>query len=192
MRQVSPFTVEAEEVTPRGSRCPLGAKAIYVTQLRGSALAIPVVYTAAGWKVDVRFWLAAKKQAGAQERSSDPEMIARKFLFFLLAKKPEKLGELAAEKINGEDYTGANHLPPGDLDQILSLCLEMPIVRARVGESFRMPSGEIVRADKQPDTVVLVGLLGVAEVAFQLKLVGGEWKIVPRKYFEMLRGIGAI
>ncbi len=77
LSQVSPFTVDGREVT-LGSKpaYPLGARTIFVTQLRGNALTIPVVYTGGGWKVDVRFWIAAKKQAAAAEQLPNPEMIA--------------------------------------------------------------------------------------------------------------------
>jgi hypothetical protein len=193
LRQVSPFTADGKEVgAVSGSNYPVGTKTNYMTEFRGSLIAIPVVNTESGWKSDVRFWLAMKKQAEGGLKQSDPEVVAKAFLFFILAKQPAKLGALSASKMNPEEYTAANNLPGGDLDQILSLCIEMPIVRARVGESFRMPSGEIVRAGNQTDTLVLVGLLGTTEVAFQVRQVGGEWKVVPQRYFEMLRRAGAI
>jgi hypothetical protein len=193
LRQTSPFVVDGKESSgaPDG-RHPVGTKITYMTGFRGSAIAIPVVFAESGWKVDVRFWVAAKKQAEGGLKQTDPEATAKAFLYYLLAKRPEKLGGLSASRINAEEYTSANHLPGGDLDQVLSLCIEMPIVRARMGESFIMPSGEIVKAGNQTDTLVLVGLLGTVEVAFQVKQVGGEWKVVPQKYFEMLRRVGAI
>jgi hypothetical protein len=55
-----------------------------------------------------------------------------------------------------------------------------------------MPSGEIVRAGADKDTLVLVGLLGTSEVAFQVRRIGESWKAVPQRYFEMLRRSGAI
>ena len=190
---MSPFVADGMETgTVAGASYPVGTKTTYMTGFRDSPIAIPVVYTESGWKVDVRFWLAMKKQAEGTLKQSDPEAVAKAFLFFILARQPQKLGALSESRINAEEYTEANNLPGGDLDQILSLCMEMPIVRARAGESFRMPSGEIVRAGVQTDTLVLVGLLGTVEVAFQVKQVDGEWKVVPQKYFEMLRRAGAI
>jgi hypothetical protein len=193
LRQVSPFTAAGKEVgAASGSLYPVATKTSYMTEFRGSLIVIPVVNTESGWKSDVRFWLAMKKQSEGGLKQSDPEVVAKAFLYYLLAKQPDKLERLSASKINAEEYTAANNLPGGDLDQILSLCIEMPVVPARVGESFRMPSGEIVRAGNQTDTLVLVGLLGTTEVAFEVRQVGGEWKVVPRKYFEMLRKAGAI
>lgn len=72
------------------------------------------------------------------------------------------------------------------------LGIEMPVVRARPGEAFTMPNGEIVRADAQADTLVVVGMYGMVELAFQLKRIDGQWKVVPQRYFELLRATGAI
>jgi len=192
-QQVSPFTLNGNSIGDvSGEGFPAGTKAIYLSSFRGTLLAIPVVCTNTGWKVDVRFWVAARKQSHGSLKETDPEVVAKQFLFYVLARKPEKLQQLSASKINPEDYTAANNLPGGDLDQILSLCIEMSIVRAREGEGFRMPSGEIVRAGADKDTLVLVGLLGMAEVAFQVKRIGNSWKVVPQHYFEMLRRSGSI
>jgi hypothetical protein len=193
LRQVYPFVAEGNELRAvPASGFSIGTRTTYTTAFRGSAIAIPVVYTESGWRVDIRFWLAMKRQAEGALKQTDPEVVAKAFLYYILAKQPQKLQRLSASAIKAEEYTAANNLPGGDLDQILSLCIEMAIVRARVGETFRMPSGEIVRVGKQPDTLILVGMLGTAEVAFQLKQVGGEWKVVPQRYFEMLRRAGAI
>jgi hypothetical protein len=193
LRQVSPFIVDGNPLSsiPDGG-FPAGTKTIFMTTFRGTLIVIPVVFTKAGWKVDVRFWVGSKKESEGSLKKTDPEIVAKQFLFYILAKQPGKLQQLSASKINPEEYTSANDLPGGDLDQILSLCLEMAIVRARDGESFRMPSGAIIRAGADKDTLVLVGLLGTAEVAFQLKQIGDTWKVVPQKYFEMLRRTGSI
>ena len=129
LRQVSPPTLDA--------------KMVYFTQFRGVVMAVPMQRVGNTWKVDVRYWLAMRKQVEARPQKTDPEIVAKGFLFHVLAGKPEALGEFASGTINGEDYTAANNLPPGDLDQILSLCVEMPVVRARPGERVVLPSGEV-------------------------------------------------
>lgn len=194
LRQVCPFLLGGKQVgAASGSKYFAGTKTIYTTQFRETFLVIPVACTETGWKVDVRFWLAEMRQARSSLQESDPEVSAKAFLYFLLAKQPKKLAEMSASKIRGEDYTESNHLPGGDMDQVLSLCIEMPVVRAREGETFTMPSGETVRADaRQLDTMVVVGMYGMIELAFELKRVDGRWKVVPQRYFEFLRAIGAI
>ncbi len=169
-----------------------GTKAIYFTQFRGVVMAIPMQRSESGWRVDVRFWLAMMKQSTARPQKSDPEMVAKGFLFHILAKKPEMLNEFTSQRINGDEYTAANNLPAGDLDQILSLCVEMPIVHARLGERVVVPSGESAVGADGGDSLVLIGLMGSTEIPFLLRRVGEEWKVVPQKYFEMLRGAGGI
>jgi hypothetical protein len=68
----------------------------------------------------------------------------------------------------------------------------MPIVRARLGERVVLPSGESAVGADGGDSLVLIGLMGSTEIPFLLRRVGEEWKVVPQKYFEMLRGAGGI
>jgi len=197
LRQTSPPSLDGIPVPSSSEPFPTGAKTIYLTQFRGVVMAVPVQRSESGWKVDVRFWLAMRMQLEARPQMTDPEVVAKGFLFHVLAKKPEALNEFSAQSINGEDYTSANNLPPGDLDQILSLCVEMPIVRARPGERVVLPSGEVAVGSDAPgssndESLVLIGLMGSTEVPFLMRRVGGAWKVVPQKYFEMLRKDGSI
>ena len=197
LRQPSPPSLGGTPLPNSTEPFPIGTKTIYFTQFRGVVMAVPVQRSESGWKVDVRFWLAMRMQLEARPQMTDPEVVAKGFLFHVLAKKPEALNEFSAQSINGEDYTSANNLPPGDLDQILSLCVEMPIVRARPGERVVLPSGEVAVGSDAPgsskdESLVLIGLMGSTEVPFLMRRVGGAWKVVPQKYFEMLRKDGSI
>jgi hypothetical protein len=192
LRQVSPPAVEGAAAANASGGIPIGTKMVYSTAYRNVPLFIPVQRTEGGWKVDVRFWLAMRNQRSVRPKLTDPEMVAKGFLFHVLAKKPDDLQQFASEPIRGEDYTAANNLPPGDLDQVLSLCLEMPIVRARIGERVRLPSGDVVVGSAQSELLVLIGLMGSVEVPFLVKRVNGGWRVQPQRYFEMLRTAGAI
>jgi hypothetical protein len=196
LRQASPPSLDGKRLSDSSSP-PIGTKTVYFTQYRGVVMAVPLQRTENGWKVDVRFWLAMRKQAATRPQMTDPEMVAKGFLFHILAKKPESLNEFTAQRISGEEYTSANNLPPGDLDQILSLCVEMPIVRARQGERVVLPSGEVAvgsdaAASNNDEPLVLIGLMGSTEIPFLMRRVDGAWKVVPQKYFEMLRKAGDI
>ncbi len=189
LRQTSGPSFEGKPAAPPYT---VGTKAIYFTQFRGVNLAIPMEVAPDGWKADVRYWLAMRKQNERRPQKTDPEMVAKAFLFYVLAKKPQALDEVVATPVKSEEYTAANDLPPGDLDQVLSLCAEMPIVRARPKERFLLPSGELVGGSEEQDTLVLVGLMGPIEVPFLMKKTGNAWKIVAQRYFEMLRKAGAV
>ena len=188
----APPSLDGKPVTSSAAPLPVGTKIIYLTQFRGVSLAVPLQRTDSGWKVDVRFWLAMRKQRLVRLQKTDPEIAAKSFLCHLLANEPDTLNQFTSQQINGEEYTAANNLPAGDLDQILSLCVEMPLVRARAGERVVLPSGEVIVADGGADSLILIGLMGPVEVPFLLRRVGDVWKVVPQKYFEMLRQAGAI
>jgi hypothetical protein len=75
--------------------------------------------------------------------------------------------------------------------------MEMPIVRARPGERVVLPSGEVAvgsdaAASEKDGSLLLIGLMGSTEVPFVMRRVGGAWKVVPQKYFELLRKTGTI
>src|SRR5688500_6883863 len=169
-----------------------GTKIVYATQYRGVGIIIPMQRTEAGWKADVRFWLAMRKQREARPQKTDPEIVAKSFLLYILAKKPESLNDFTSERIKAEEYTAANNLPPGDLDHLLSLVIEMPIVRARPGERVVLPSGEAAIGSDAADSLLLIGLSWSTEIPFLMKRIDGAWKVVPQKSFEMLRKAGAI
>jgi hypothetical protein len=192
-RQTTPCVVDGEPLNEESpDKCPVGARTAYFSSFRGSAVAVPVVRTPAGWRVDVRFFVAGKRMAeGRAADASAPETQARGFLFHVLAKKPDALKDFATSPIDGRAFTAANDLPGGDLDQVLSLCMEMPIVRARAGERLKLPDGQLVEGGGA-ETLALIGLMGPVEIPFKLVRQNGAWKVVPQRYFEMLRMRGAI
>ena len=187
-----PPSLDGKPLSSSAAPFPVGTKIAYLTQFRGVSFVVPLQRTEHGWKVDVRFWLAMRKQRDVRPQRTDPEIAAKSFLCNLLANEPDALNQFTSQRIDGEEYTAANNLRPGDLDQILSLCVEMPIVRARAGERVMLPSGEVIVADGGADSLILIGLMGPVEVPFLLRRVDDAWKVVPQKYFEMLRQAGAI
>jgi hypothetical protein len=68
----------------------------------------------------------------------------------------------------------------------------MPIVRARPGERVLLPSGEVAVGSVEGESLLLIGLMGPVEVPFLMRRNAGAWKIVPQKYFEMLRQAGGV
>src|SRR5262245_38377179 len=89
LRQVSPFAADGNPLSSSiPDDLPIGTKTTYMTSFRGTLIVIPVVHTKTGWKVDVRFWVAAKRQAEEPLKQTDPEIVAKQFLFYILAKQP--------------------------------------------------------------------------------------------------------
>ena len=186
-------SLHGRPLTDPSAPYPEGTKAVYSTQFRGVMFVVPMQRDATGWKADVRFWLAMRRQRTVKPQLTDPDIVAKGFLLYILAKKPDELQQFSALPIKGEEYTAANNLPPGDLDHILSLCIEMPVVRARSGERVLLPSGEAAEGGTgDADSLLLIGLMGSVEIPFLMKRIDGAWKVMPQKYFEMLRKTGTL
>ncbi|HEX9493911.1 MAG TPA: hypothetical protein VGA33_11660 [Thermoanaerobaculia bacterium] len=58
-KTVQPFTLRGSPATPGSDgQYPIGTMVRYMTGYRGTSLVVTVVRAAAGWRVDVRWWLA--------------------------------------------------------------------------------------------------------------------------------------
>lgn len=171
---------------------PEGSRVVYTTGFRGMMLAIPTVHTAGGWKVDARYWLETQRNQETPPADDDPRTMAKGFLFHALGNLPEELAQFSTAAVPPAAIGIPNGLPGGDLDQILALCMEMPVLEARAGETVRLPSGAKAIAGEHAGERVFVGLMGPVEVPFLLRQVGGRWKVVPQNYFLYLRALGAI
>jgi hypothetical protein len=189
-RWTGPFLVRGEPV--EAANALVGARATFSTGVRGLWLGAPVVRTDAGWRVDADFFIEGRKSAQAPPERDDPRVVARAFLGMTLANELDQLDEVSARHVEPAEVGSPNGLPGGDLDQIISLAMEMPVVPARAGTAYKLPSGELVAAGSDPKRVLYVGLMGPVEVPFVLVQVGGAWKVEPQNYFAWMRARGAI
>jgi hypothetical protein len=195
LEQVAPFSLDGEELSvPEGADPPVGTKTSLMIRGAGAfeLWILPLELTSDGWKVDARFLTAQVKASREPPDPSAPEWVARMFLYHVLAKQPEGLESLSATAIRAADFTAANDLSPWAMDQATLWAEELPVAMAREGETFRMPSGEVVKGDANSETLLLVGLFGSLQVPFQLRMVEGRWKVVPQRYFEMLLRAGSL
>ncbi len=191
LRQSTAFTFEGKPMP--SAPYPTGTKATYMTAFHGANLAIPVILAADGWRVDVRFWLEMRRmQKEENVTEADPRIIAKKFVCYELANKLDKVNSVSLTPVTGDEVGVPNGLPGGDLDQVLSLCIEMPVVRARNGESFASPSGQRVTQGARAGDEVYVALMGPVELPIVLRRQGAGWKVVPENYFRLLRTASAL
>jgi hypothetical protein len=190
LRQSTAFTFEGKPVA--SAPYPTGTKATYMTAFRGSNLAIPVILGADGWRVDVRFWLEMQKMRKENITEADPRIVAKKFVFYELSNNLDKLNSVSLTPVTGDQVGIPNGLPGGDLDQVLSLCIEMPVVHARPGETFMSPSGQRLRQGEKAGDEVYIALMGPVELPIVLRKQGTEWKVVPENYFRLLRSASAL
>jgi hypothetical protein len=123
---------------------------------------------------------------------SDPRIVAKKFVCYELANNLDKVNSVSSRPVTGDEVGVPNGLPGGDLDQVLSLCVEMPVVRAREGESFSSPSGQRVTQGARAGDEVYVALMGPVELPIVVRKQGNEWRVVPENYFRLLRTASAL
>jgi len=184
LMQTDPYRLHGKDVKPDDKgEYPVGTKATFMTQFRGVNLAIPVVRTSDGWKVDVRYWLVMQKEY----KETDPEVVTRKFLYCLISRKKKELKEVSIKGCDlAEILKGKAPLE----DQYYCLAMEMPVVEAQPGEGMLLPGNEILQAQvSAKDHKWFVGMYGMYQLVFELKKEKKSWRIVPRDYLSVI-GIG--
>jgi hypothetical protein len=190
LRESSPFTLNGAPVV--GPDYPIGTKVSYMTSFQGVLIAAPLKNTDSGWKVNVRYWVEMRRMHSVKLDKDDPRLIAKIFLFYQLDSKLDKLNEFSSQPLT-QDNAGMPGWPPGgDLDVILSSVGEMPVVKAQPGETFLLPSGEMVTATSSNNEALYVGMYGPVEVPFLLKKIKGNWKVMPQPYYSMLHAANVI
>lgn len=187
--QAEPYRHKGKVVTAGGKGVyPIGTKSTFMTGFRGVSLVIPVENTDKGWKVDVRFWLAGR----AEYEESDPEIVAKKFLYHLIIRDGDVLKEVST---SGSRLDGLLKGEPPMEDQYVCLAMEMPVVEAREGEAMMLPTGVVLLAGKKTaDHQWMTGMYGPNRLMFEMKCEGTApkaWKVVPQDYLSLI-GIGQV
>ncbi|MEI7880590.1 MAG: hypothetical protein WCI95_06915 [bacterium] len=179
--QVEPFQHQGRNVKPDAKgEYPVGTSVSFTTQSRGVILVIPVVKITSGWKVDVRFWVAMRKQC----KENDPEDVTRKFLYKLICRQEDELKELVVQGSNLRSILSGN--APSE-DQYYALAMEMPVVEAMEGEGMLLADGTaVVARQSAPQYKWLTGLYGPLKLVFELRRAQDKWRVVPRDYLAAI------
>lgn len=150
---------------------------------------LPFVRTAAGWRVDARWAVAAVSPDDALRR------VARAFYGALLT------GDLATMQQHAFDARGLELLAGGapapvdrwDLDLQAAM---IAFVEVADGESYPTPTGPqpVTTRHRDHGIRVLVGLTLAGEVAFLLRQRDGVWTVIPFLFVqaEVLRRGGSL
>jgi len=181
LSQSDPYRLLGKEVKPdKNGRYPIGTKATFMTQSRGVQLVVPVSNTDDGWKVDVRYWIAMQKEY----KETDPEIVAKKFLFFLIGHKKKELAKVSSAKSNFSNLLKGE---PAFEDQYYALAMEMSVVQALKDEAMLLPDGKILKAkESTEDHKWFVGMYGPYPLLFELVKEKGAWKTVPKDYLSII------
>lgn len=62
VREMRPLLYQGKPVSD-AERPPVGTTGLFMAAHQGGPMAVPVVRTSSGWKVDVRWWIAAQQMA---------------------------------------------------------------------------------------------------------------------------------
>jgi hypothetical protein len=62
----------------------------------------------------------------------------------------------------------------------------MPLVEVGAGEFHRMPSGRVVEGSTAVDRKLIVGQFGPVEMPFELRRIGGAWRVEAEPYFALI------
>jgi hypothetical protein len=201
-QRTEPYMLNGREVKPLAQTgYPNGTKAMFVTgsKVGKRIVAAPGFGTMTfncikmtnDWKLDMRWAIEAAKRKRYEENG--PEIISQKAIYFQIAKDKTNLAKVTIPTANLQPLLQHARLPNGDMDQILSLCQEMVLVRAYPGETLVMPSGELKMAvATSSGTVFLIGMLGPVEIPVEVRKVSGQWKVAPQNYFDWLHKKNAL
>ncbi len=189
IRQRRPLLFKGEPVKPLpgpGGIYPVGTTGFYVMSHR-SPMAVVVVLTVGGWKVDPRWWIAMTQMAtGPGPAAGSPEDTIKSCLAAMLRLDRERAVRYLTDAKGIELLfldAPRTREPSGVLDASVA---EMPLVEIQPGEFYPMPNGSIVEGVTDPDRKVLVGLFGPVEMPFVVRRNGSTWRLEPQPYFHLM------
>lgn len=185
VREMRPVLFQGKPFEP-AEKAPVGSTALYMAAHQGGPIAIPLVHHSDGWKVDVRWWIAAAAMQRDDAKPSGPEIAIKSLLASMLRLDRNRAARYITRATDIETlFTGAprQREPSGVLDAAVG---EMPLIEIRAGEFQPMPSGRVIEGGSTDDRKVLVGLYGPIEMAFVVHRAGNEWRVEAEPYFFLM------
>lgn len=159
-----------------------GSRAIVHTYFRGMIMPTALARTPEGWRVDMRYFLAAG-------RPPTPAMqAARMFMYAVVTADLELLEQVAQPHADLGQLIGQRP-PSGEFGQLQHVCEEMPVIELRAGESFDSLSGSrtVSEAETTGERRLVMGIFSGAEMPFLARQVGDRWMIDPAFMIEMMK-----
>jgi len=188
-KNVQPFTFRGSPAAAgNDGQYPIGTRVRYMTGYRGTPLVVTVVRAAAGWRVDVRWWLAMIDQGPEpQPKPGTPDFAIKALITALVTDDREHAKDFITPGGDAALLFAEAPAEPDHSDQVVLLALEMPLVEIPPNEFYALPSGRIVEGFRDSTREkLLVGLYGPLEMPFIVRRIGGKWRVVPEPYFKIL------
>ena len=185
VREMRPVLHQGKPVESAG-KAPVGATGLYMAAHQGGPMVVPVVRRADGWKVDVRWWIAAAEMARSNVTPDPAHVAVRSLLSAMLRLDRSRAARYITRAENLDAlFAGAprQREPSGVLDAAVE---EMPLVEIASGEFQPMPTGRIVEGGSTADRKVLVGMFGPIGMAFVVHRSGNVWRVDVEPYFLLM------
>ena len=165
---------------------PVGSTALYIVAHQGSPMVVSMTRRADGWKVDLRWWLAAQQMTMSSVAPAQEHNTIRELLVAMLELDKSKAAKHLADA-QGIDllFAGAprSREPSGVLEAAV---MEMPLVEVGAGEFYMMPTGKVVEGGSTETRKVIVGLFGPIEIPFVVIRTAGGWRVQAEPYFMLM------
>ena len=187
LRMMRPYQLKGREAKPDASgEYPIGTTVRFSASYRNS-MVVSLVRTPAGWRIDLRWWLAMLDMASGPPPDRDSADYAAKALIATLLDLDRKgAAEFATPGANLDLLFAGAPSQPEPSDQLGALLVEMPLIEIGPGEFTEMPSGRVVEGVQRDDLKVLVGIYGPLEMPFVVQRIGTRWRVQPEPYFLLI------
>ncbi|HSP15691.1 MAG TPA: hypothetical protein VLV78_13150 [Thermoanaerobaculia bacterium] len=186
---VQPFTLNGKRAAAdEKGEYPVGTRLRYMTGFRGTPLIVTMRRTAAGWKVDPRWWLAMAEQGPEPKpKPGTPDFAIKAFVTAAVTNNRDDAARFLVPNSDMSVVFAEAPAEPDPSDQTVALAIEMPLVEIPPGELYALPSGQIVEGSR-PDAAekLFVGLYGAIELPFVVQRTAREWRVVAEPYFKLL------
>ncbi len=157
-------------------------RAIVHTYFRSMIMPTALARTPDGWRVDMRYFLAAGGPPTPAMQA------ARMFMYAVVTADLELLVQVAQPHADLGQLIGPRP-PSGEFGQLQHVCEEMPVIELRAGETFDSlgDSRTVSEAETTGDRRVVMGIFSGAEVPFLARQAGDRWVIDPGFMIEMMK-----
>jgi hypothetical protein len=176
------------QINPAGQSEPrVGDTTLWLTAyFRGMITPVTLVRVGDDWKVECRWWIAARKPDDEARRA------AREFVLAMMTADIETLVRVTLPDEEIGQLVKHGGPPSGEYAQLHHVAEATMIAPARVGESFidttREPS--VVSASEfADDRSLMLALIGAQPPAMPVRLVksNGKWLVNARPFIEMMK-----
>jgi hypothetical protein len=180
-------SIEEMQINPAGSEPPrIGDEVLELgAYFRGTIMPVTLVRRGDEWKMDCRWWIAARRP------DDEPRTVARAFLYAWMTGDLATLAKTAVPHSRLGDLLRNGSPPAGEFAQLHHICEATIFIPAVLGEQFLATTSEmetVISEHVGDDRLLLLARIGSQPPAMPLQLakIGGAWRVDAAKLIEMM------